>query len=458
MIKREVVYIALGILTGFLLFLAAGFPFLDTVVWVTTLTSFYVFMLHLTRRVNFLDVTAMAACISYLLVPLVTYNLFGKENKLAALWQTYMTIDKQDYFRLALPGTIALIIGLWFPSLIKTPATDGQLILNVKKYLTNKSYIGMLLIMTGILAVPFVQWAPPSISAIFYFVSQLTYIGVIYLLHSNLQLKGAAIAFILILMVAQSILTGMYGELVYWSVMGVILMVMNKESFTMSRKLILISVGIVSLFLIQSIKHEYRDKVWKGAERGNDPSLFFSLIVDRIMDPASIFEPERMYKVVVRANQGYLVARSMDYVPKHEPFARGETILSSFASAIVPRFLWADKPKVGGQENICRFLGDCGRYNYSYNIGQLGEAYVNFGIVGGWIWMFFYGLMLNTLLNLFRYLSVKRPTLLLWTPLLFYPAMVVETDFLTFINTFVKGAMFCAASYLLFRLFVKIRL
>lgn len=458
MIRRETLNSILVLLALVLLFLSIGFPALDTIVYATTLVSVYVFMLHLSRRINFLDVTAMTACISYLLVPLITYSMFGKHNKLAALWQTYMTIDKEEYFRLALPGTLALIAGLWAPSWIKTPVDDGQLVVNIKKYLTNKSLIGILMIMTGILAVPFVEWTPPSVSAIFYFVSQLTYIGVIYLLHSNLQLKGVAIVFIVILMVVQSIVTGMYGELVYWSVMGVILLVMNKASWTMPRKLILLGSGIIALFLIQSIKHEYRDKVWKGAERGNDPALYFSLIMDRVKDPATIFDPERLYKVVVRANQGYLVARTMDYVPKHEPFAHGETILSSFASSFVPRFLWPDKPKVGGQENICRFLGDCGRYNYSYNIGQLGEAYVNFGVIGGCIWMFFYGYILNTLLNLFRFLSLKRPTVLLWTPLLFYPAMVVETDFLTFINTFVKGAMFCGACYLLFRLFLKIRL
>lgn len=458
MIRKETLNIALVLLALVLLFMSLSFPALDTIVYSVTLISVYVFVLHLSKRINFLDVTAMAACISYLLVPLITYSMFGKHNKLAVLWQTYMTIDKQEYFRLALPGTLALIAGLWVPFWIKIPIQDGQLILNVKKYLANKSYIGILLIFIGILAIPFVTWAPPSVSAIFYFGSQLTYIGVIYLLHSNLQLKSMAIAFILILMLVQSILTGMYGELVYWSVMGVILLVMNKASLTLTRKLILLGSGIIVLFLIQSIKHEYRDKVWKGAERGNDPALFFSLIVDRVKDPATIFDPERFYKVVVRANQGYLVARTMDFVPKHEPFAHGETILSSFAASFVPRFLWPDKPKVGGQENICRFLGDCGRINYSYNIGQLGEAYVNFGIVGGCIWMFFYGYILNTLLNVFRFLSLKRPTLLLWTPLLFYPAMVVETDFLTFINTFVKGIMFCAACYLLFSLFLKVRL
>ncbi len=437
---------------------ALGLPAIDSFIWSFTLGTLFVFLLNLTHKINFLDVTAIAACISYLLMPLISYNIFGEHNKMAMLWQTFMDIEKSEYFRLAIPGTVALVTGLWFPKIIPTPSTDGQLIERAKEYLQNKNYVGIAMIVVGLAAVPIVHFAPSSISAIFYFVSQLTYIGVIYLLHSNLQLKSVTIAFILALMLVQSIVTGMYGELVYWSVMGVILLLINNQGFTLSRKIALICIGIVSVFLIQSIKHEYREVTWRGAERGNDPALFFSLFVDRILDPASIFEPERIYKVVVRANQGYLIGRTMEYVPKHEPFARGETILKSFLSAFVPRFLWPDKPKVGGQENICRFLGDCGRYNYSYNIGQLGEAYVNFGIVGGWFYMFFYGLLLSNLLNLFRYIAVRRPTILLWTPLLFYPAMVVETDFLTFINTFIKGAMFCAFCFLVIRLFLKIKL
>jgi hypothetical protein len=458
MTAKTAIQILLFIATLFGVFLGLGLPGIDSFIWAFTLSTVFVFLLNLTYKINFLDVTGIAACISYLLMPLISYNIFGEHNKMASLWQTFMQVEKEEYFLLAIPGTVALLAGLWFPKIIPTPLTDVVLIENAKAYLRNKKYIGISMIVVGLAAVPIVHFAPASVKAIFYFITQLTYIGVIYLLHSNLQMKGITIAFILALMLAQSILTGMYGELVYWSVMGVILLLINNLKFTLSRKIALICVGIVSLFLIQSIKHEYREVVWKGAERGNDPALFFSLFVDRVLDPASIFEPERIYKVVVRANQGYLIGRTMDYVPKHEPYARGETIFKSLFSAFVPRFLWPDKPKVGGQENICRFLGDCGHYNYSYNIGQLGEAYVNFGIVGGWIYMFFYGLLLSNLLNLFRFIAVRRPTILLWTPLLFYPAMVVETDFLTFINTFMKGAMFCAFCFLVLKLFFKIRI
>jgi hypothetical protein len=148
----------------------------------------------------------------------------------------------------------------------------------------------------------------------------------------------------------------------------------------------------------------------------------------------------------------------MDYVPKREPYANGETIVTAFAAAVVPRFLWQDKPEVGGREMVCRFLGDCRTLRYSYDIGQLGEGYVNFGKFGGILFMLFYGMLIRTLFVIAANTSIKHPALVLWIPLFFFSALSLETDFLTFINSFVKSVVFCAIVYLGFRWLLRIRM
>ena len=98
-------------------------------------------------------------------------------------------------------------------------------------------------------------------------------------------------------------------------------------------------------------------------------------------------------------NQGWLVAMTMKKVPDKFDFAYGETIWQSVAAAIVPRFIWPDKPEAGGKANLKRFWG----YNlvgFSMNIGPFGEGYANFDKIGGIIYMFFYGLFFNFLLSL----------------------------------------------------------
>ena len=369
-----------------------------------------------------------------------------------------MVIDKMDYFSFALPATILLILGLSFPLARHKKVSDVYLLRRVRLYLFNKGYIGLLFILIGILCSVIVPFLGESIKAIVYFFSQLTFVGAIYLIHSNIKSKKLVLIFIFSLLMIQVVLTGMYGELIFWSLLGTIVLLVGNTKFSLIKRIALVTAGMFTILLIQSVKHEYRDKVWRGAERGNDPGLLFQLVRDRISDPASIFDPERIYNITVRGNQGFLVARAMDYVPKHEPFADGETIYNSILSSIVPRIFWRDKPRVGGHENICRFLGDCGKYNYSYNIGQLGEGYVNFGKTGGAIFMFFYGLFINWCFFTIKSMSLQHPTLILWIPLLFYSVLSLETDVLTFLNSFIKGCIFCWMCFILFKYVFKIRI
>ncbi len=109
-------------------------------------------------------------------------------------------------------------------------------------------------------------------------------------------------------------------------------------------------------------------------------------------------------------NQGWLVAFTMKRVPAAHPFAYGETIVTSIEAAILPRFIWNDKPNAGGKPNLLRFWGFV-IYGVSMNIGPLGEAYANFDVNGGIFYMFFYGLFFNYMFSRLLKYSEKRPTI-----------------------------------------------
>jgi hypothetical protein len=216
----------------------------------------------------------------------------------------------------------------------------------------------------------------------------------------------------------------------------------------------LVFLGIFGILLIQSIKHEYRDAIESG-DAVNRPGYFFSLLSSRVLNPSTVFQPERLYSAAVRGNQGFLMARTIDYVPKYEPYAKGETIIKSITASFVPRVLWPDKPILGGKENTCRFLGDCAQRSYSYNIGQIGEGYVNFGPVWNILYMLLYGLFINWSLYKIRKISFKYPTIILWIPLLYFAALSLETDLLTFLNTFIKGILMSISVYIGFRIIMN---
>ncbi len=442
----------------FLVLEIAGVPLIDSSVWSLLFYSLLTFISGLTYRIGILNAVNVIACLLYLVFPLIAYNIFNEKNPLAFKWKSFMVIDKYDYFSFALPATILLIIGLSFPLGKYRKMSDFYLLRRAKLYLYNRAYIGYMFMVIGVICSLFVPFLGESIKAIVYFFSQLTFVGAIYLVHTNIRSKKLILLLILGLLLVQVVLTGMYGELIFWSLLGTIMLLVGNTKLNLMKRFGLLVLGTFTIFLIQSVKHEYRDKVWKGAERGNDPALLYQLVKDRITNPASIVDPERVYNMTVRGNQGFLVARTMAYVPKHEPFADGETILQSILSSVVPRIFWYDKPRVGGHENICRFLGDCGKYNYSYNIGQLGEAYVNFGRIGGAIFMFIYGLFINYCFYVIKLKSIRYPTLILWIPLLFYAVLSLETDVLTFLNSFIKGCIFCWICFFSFKYLFKIRI
>ncbi|MEP6794889.1 MAG: hypothetical protein ABJB16_11220 [Saprospiraceae bacterium] len=416
------------------------------------------FIKNLTKSIILPEIISLTGCIVYLIMPWIAFQYFPKSNKLANLWDIYMKVDYHTYFSLALPGTLLLIVGLNC-SLPGIDADDDvSLVDNCKRFLNNRKFVGVTLVCIGIVSAMTINYFPESMQSIVYFFIQLTFIGFLYILHSRLIKRIFIIPIALTLLVGQSILTGMYGEFIFWSMFGSIIILMGQSSFTIPKRILFVVTGIFLILLIQSIKQEYRRATWKGENRTNNPALFFSLLKERISDPSSIINPERSFSLVARGNQGFLISRVMAYVPKRTNFVHGETILTSLAASFVPRFLWSDKPEVGGKENVCRFMGDCGNYHYSYNIGQLGEGYVNFGVTGGSIFMFFYGLFIRFSLDKIRSISRVFPTLILWVPLFYFAALSLETDFLSVINTFMKTLIFCFVCYAGFSVFLKVKL
>jgi hypothetical protein len=248
-------------------------------------------------------------------------------------------------------------------------------------------------------------------------------------------------------MFGQAIITGMFGDLINMMACSVVLILLGKK-LSFRKKLALAVSGFLFIIIIQSVKIDYRKKIYQE-QNGADPIYFASLIADKIADPSTAFEPGPLFGIAVRLNQGWLVATTMDRVPNRYPFAYGETIWQSVAAAIMPRFLWPDKPEAGGKANLKRFWG----YNikgYSMNIGPLGEAYGNFNVGGGIVYMFFYGVFFNLLLTGIIKLAEKRPTLILWLPFLFFYTITMETDLLTTMGSLVKAVLF---TWIVFRVF-----
>ena len=137
--------------------------------------------------------------------------------------------------------------------------------------------------------------------------------------------------------------------------------------------------------------------------------------------------------------------------------AEGETIFKSIAASFVPRIFWPDKPMSGGHENMERFTGFIIE-GYSMNISPMGEAYGNYGVEGGIFFMIFYGMFFSVVIILLLHLIKKKPTLVLWFPILFLNSVQIETDILMCVNSIIKNLIFIWFCYWAADRFLRIKL
>ena len=425
-------------------------------IWENLTISFFVyfflsFLQDLGNKVVIFDLTILLAFLGCLIMPAIFYHVYTKDNPVALLWGKYMPISLDDYFSFAFPGIIALAIGLKLPlfGLAKSKAgkNPGLYLENVKAYLSRNTQMGIYLVVAGVIAGLLNVLVPAALKEVFFLMAHLVFVGVFYVMYSPNKKKKAIVTGAFVLMLGESVLTGMFGELIFISALSVILVLLGKQ-IPFWKKLSFALLGIFVIILIQSVKSDYRKRSWMG-EGGADPVYFAQLITDRVTDPSSIFNPADMFILSVRMNQGWLVAETMHMVPAVHPFGNGEPLGDAVLASIIPRFVWPNKPEAGGKANLKRFWG-FDLVGWSTNIGTLGEAYANFDRFGGWVYLFFYGLFFNLSLSLILKSAQKRPTLVLWLPFFFFSVINVETDLLSTMGAIVKSVIF---AWIVFRAF-----
>jgi hypothetical protein len=168
-----------------------------------------------------------------------------------------------------------------------------------------------------------------------------------------------------------------------------------------------ILVGLVLYLVLNPAKFEYRQQVWFGGqEYGVSERLqVWALAVE---DELSTVRQQEVWEETLRDSLArfdlvHKFAYVRDMTPAFIPYYRGQTY-SYFLYAWIPRLLWPDKPSAS--EATDRVDLD---YGFKYEsqpvtvaIGQLPEAYVNFGILGIGLVMALQGVvfaLLDTVLN-----------------------------------------------------------
>jgi len=427
-----------GVFFGLYLSIYFNLLILESLSLIYFILYFLYFIDNLSKKILILEIGVLLAILTWLIAPLPFFHFFNESNDLAIKWVKVMPIESNEYYSFVLPATIAMMLGFHFRSKYDFILDNTNLnFTRIKEYIKNKKVIGPFFVIVGFFAGLLIPIAPSSLTFVLYLLQKLTYIGLLYMFFQDLPFKNFYLGFGVILLLVHSIQLGMFGDLIHTVILVGSLLVSNRN-FSFIKKFWIILFGLFCLLILQSIKHEYRAVAWK---QGANSSYFFTLLVERTLNPFGSLDEENTFKYLTRFNQGYLIAKTMYHVPKDKPYAYGETVIKSIAASIVPRLIWPTKPESGGKYNLERFWG-FKLSRYSMNIGSIGEAYGNFGKIGGIIFMFFYGLVYKMILNLVLSLCLKRPTWLIWLPFIFLYAIAAETDIVTTTNFLTKTFIF----------------
>jgi hypothetical protein len=384
------------------------------------------------KKINILELTVLMFSIQLLFVPAITYIINPG----------FIPLQPDEYFGYVLPAIIAYYLGteaVFYKNLSHT-----ALLKKAQEFLVGKEVIAYALTGLGLVGLLVVPIAPSSIRNIAFMLASLHFVAVIYGYYS-----GGRTRYIILLVATVAILirtaqTGLFWELYAWSVLWLSIIGMSlKWVKGWLFKVTLVLIGALVINLIQSVKFEYRKMTWGDtvSQESASTALLWKLMSDRLERPEQVFNVEQSVETSNRL-QANLLCEAMIYVPRYTPYS-GKALLDLVA-AFIPRFLWEDKPTTGGAQNA---------YNYTFqqldesaiDITILGVAYVSFGVLGGILFMFSYGLLLNYVFQLVIKLSDQRPTLILWLPFIFYSALKIEFDLLNSWGGIVIASVFLTA-------------
>lgn len=373
-------------------------------------------------------------CLQMLLGPTFAYN--GLDAYQTNIVYT-MRIPELTYFTYMIPAMILFIVGLH----INAGKLKGE-ILNEKeitRFVDNSGKLPYIFIIVGFVSTFISGFFGSELAFVFYLLSSFKFIGLFMLLLGTKQLKIGVLVLVFGSIIASSLQRAMFHDLLTWLIMlGAVLAVKYKPGIIL--KTIVASCFIILVVIIQQIKGDYRQAAWYGEGGGAGLDAFENIIDARTADN-SLFSFERLAQSNVRINQGFIITNIMYNIPERVPFANGEELLQILEAAFLPRIIAPNKLNAGDRDFFMKYSGMRIREGTSMGLSSPGDGYINFGIVGGCIFMFCLGLLFSEVLNGFYRYSKYYPFLLLFTPLVFYYPIRPDCELQTSLGHLVKACM-----------------
>lgn len=255
-------------------------------------------------------------------------------------------------------------------------------------------------------------WEPlasPAFSAIVQLATSQFNVAIVllaYLAYSKDQ-RNVRVLLGLYAAVLFAFLTGLTTGMLESALMPLVLLLTVRWHATRRVPWFALLAGFLLFLLLNPAKIEYRREVWYGTQEhslGERLQIWSEILIEQVEDTVNYGTGEEtMRDSLARFDLVHKFAYVREMTPVYLPYYRGETY-SYFLYSWVPRLLWPNKPfATNANDRIdIDYRLRLPWQGANISIGQLPEAYVNFGVIGIGVVMALQGIvfaLLNRVLN-----------------------------------------------------------
>ena len=362
-----------------------------------------------------------------------------------------MKIKSEVYFNYMIPAVVSMLIGLWLP-LFKLKISINEVFDKLKIHRVQNLRLGLVFVLAG------------------YFFDTITRLGInipgfefVVVLLVNLRFVGAfciwftdgryaiwVILLVLLPFLIQTAAGGIFIEIFVWGFF-IYAYIANRAKFPWVLTVVMFVVGGAFATVLQAAKSEYREKTWNTSANSMSSNKKLTMLGDLIVKHATHLSPLQLQLAGVgmayRLNQGLISAKVLNNVPRNKPFAEGEYFKNELLGVFLPRFLHPNKPNVGDHDKFYYFTNWRLARATAMNVDVMCDGYVNFGFVGGIIYSFCFGVLINYFFHLMLRYSLTYPTIILWVPIILSFAMRAGNESYMIVNNIAKAGVFLALIY-----------
>jgi len=401
-------------------------------------------VLDLGRKIPLRSLVLFITSFQYLAAPSFDYEFLGAYNPYFK-----MRIPQDEFFSFVLYAFLALWAGLSFP--LRKVRNEKEILNRLKESPRVNFKLGITLVCIGFVTnyLTVIFTIPSALNFIVTLLTLMRFVGILFIWLSNAKNKKLIIGAVIFEYSLFSLTTGIFIQLIILSIFLYAYYTMLNQPNKL-RIIGIISISIVGLFFLQSVKKDYRQQIWVEKDQNSKIGILSGLLSDRVSNLDATTFLYTAANVNMRLNQGWVIQLIMFNIPGRKPFLNGEVFWNEFSGLFLPRFILNDKATVQSSAKFEKFAG-YKLLGYTIAVGILGDGYGNFGVEGGILFCFIIGMFFNVCIYTFYRISELYPSVFLWCVFIFFYLIRAGDDFYIICNWLIKSSMMLWVVYFLFK-------